>query len=65
MENQNEKPKKENRGGARAGSGRPKGRKDYKSIAIRIPEDVEMILSGQQNRSAYIIAAIREYTKNH
>lgn len=60
-----ENSKKENRGGARPGSGRPKGRKDYKSISIRIPEDVEMILSKQENRSSYIIEAIREYFKNH
>lgn len=60
MENQNEE-KKSNRGGARAGAGRPKGRNNYRSIALRIPEDVAEILDKQVNRSAYIIEAIRAY----
>ncbi len=60
MENQNEE-KKNNWGGARAGAGRPKGRNNYKSIGLRIPEDVAEILDRQENRSAYIIEAIRAY----
>lgn len=62
MENQNES-KKSNRGGARAGAGRPKGRNNYRSIALRIPEDVAEILDRQEKRSAYIIEAIRAYDR--
>lgn len=60
MEISNEE-KKNTHGGRREGAGRPKGRKDYKSIALRIPEDVATILDSQENRSAYIIEAIRAY----
>lgn len=48
-------------GGKREGSGRKKT--TSKSIALRIPEDVERILEKQANRSAFIIEAIREYAK--
>lgn len=64
MENQ-EQVKKDRRGGRRPGAGRPKGRKEYKTISIRIPDDVEAILSNIDNRSAYIIEAIREYASRH
>ena len=59
-----EKPKdKDGRGGARAGAGRPKGRNNYRSISLRIPEDVAEILDRQEHRSAYIIEAIRAYDR--
>lgn len=48
-------------GGKREGSGRKKT--TSKSIALRIPDDVEQILEKQANRSAFIIEAIREYAK--
>ena len=48
-------------GGKREGSGRKKT--TSKSIALRIPKDVEQILEKQANRSAFIIEAIREYAK--
>ena len=65
METQNENPKKETRGGAREGAGRPRGRNNFRSIALRIPQDVAEILEGVEgSRSAYIIEAIREYAKN-
>lgn len=60
MEQQNDTGEKK-WGGKRAGAGRPRGKNNYKSIALRIPEDVAAILNGQENRSAYIIAAIRDY----
>lgn len=63
MENQNEE-KKKNRGGARPGAGRPKGRNNYRSIALRIPEDVALILDAQEKRSQFIINAIRAYAKS-
>lgn len=64
MENPNNQPKKENRGGRREGAGRPKGRKDSKSISIRIPEDVVEILdSVKGSRTTFIIDAIRAYAK--
>lgn len=56
--------KKDSRGGARVGAGRPKGRKDYKTISIRIPEDIEQILASQENKSKFIIDAIRYYCQN-
>lgn len=62
MENQENYLKKK-RGGARPGAGRPRGRNNYRSIALRIPKDVADILDGQENRSAYIIEAIRAYDK--
>ena len=60
MEQQNETPKK-SRGGRREGAGRPRGNNNFKSIALRIPQDVAAILDRQPNRSAYIINAIRHY----
>lgn len=62
MENQ-EKNIKKGRGGARPGAGRPRGRNNYRSIALRIPKDVADILDAQKNKSAYIIEAIRAYDK--
>lgn len=56
---------KKQRGGARPGAGRPRGRNNYRSIALRIPEDVAEILDRQENRSAYIIEAIRAYNVAH
>lgn len=63
MEEQNEEKKKCGHGGARPGAGRPKGRNNYRSIALRIPEDVAGILDRQEHRSAFIIEAIRDYAK--
>lgn len=57
--------KKNTWGGARPGAGRPKGRKVYRTITIRIPEDIVQILDKQEKRSAYIIEAIREYDRLH
>lgn len=48
-------------GGKREGSGRKKT--TSKSIALRIPEDVAEILDHVENRSAFIIEAIRHYAK--
>ena len=53
--------KKIGRGGSRPGAGRKKIAS--KSIALRIPDDVVEILDSVENRSAYIIEAIRYYTK--
>lgn len=61
METQKEEKKKNGHGGARAGAGRPKGRNNYRSIGIRIPQDVAEILDRQEHRSQYIIEAIRAY----
>lgn len=58
MQKEKEKSK---RGGKREGAGRPSGGKNTATITIRIPEDVEEILSKQENKSAYIIDAIRAY----
>lgn len=50
-------------GGARKGAGRKKT--SSKSIALRIPEDVEEILDAVDgSKSAFIIAAIRAYAKS-
>lgn len=49
-------------GGARPGAGRK--RTTAKSIALRIPEDVAEILdSVEGSKSAFIVAAIREFAK--
>ncbi len=57
-----EKQKESNgHGGRRQGAGRPKGQNNVRSIALRIPQDVAEILDRQENRSAYIIEAIRAY----
>ena len=48
-------------GGKREGSGRKKT--TSKSIALRIPEDVAEILDHVENRSTFIIEAIRHYAK--
>ena len=63
MENQKEEKKKNGHGGARAGAGRPRGVNNFRSIGIRVPEDVARILDNQPNRSAYIMAAIRAYAQ--
>lgn len=48
-------------GGKREGAGRKKT--TSKSIALRIPDDVVEILDNVENRSAFIIEAIRLYAK--
>ena len=55
--------KKNERGGHREGAGRPAGRRDVGSITIRIPEDIAKILANQENKTAYIIEAVRAYDK--
>lgn len=60
MEEQNQ-VKKNGWGGRRRGAGRPAKNPSTRSIALRIPEDVAEILDRQENRSAYIIEAIRFY----
>lgn len=51
---------KSGRGGRREGAGRKKT--TSKSIALRIPEDVEAVLEGVKgSKSAFIVAAIRAY----
>lgn len=60
---QNEPEKKSRRGGRREGAGRPNVKKSCKSIALRIPQDIDDILNRQPNRSAYIIEAIRAYER--
>ena len=62
MEQPNEE-KKNKWGGRRDGAGRPKVTNCTRSIALRIPEDVAAILDRQENRSAYIIEAIRAYDR--
>lgn len=62
MEKENENQvKKSNRGGARPGAGRK--RTSASSIALRIPQDVAEILARVENRSAYIVEAIRAYAR--
>lgn len=57
-----EEPKKDGRGGARAGAGRPKtGRKAVMTITLGCPEDIAAILAAQPNRSQYVFRAIRAY----
>lgn len=62
MEKQNES-KANGHGGRREGAGRPNVRNNTRSIALRIPKDVAAILDRQENRSAYIIEAIRAYDR--
>lgn len=50
-------------GGRRQGAGRPSESPSVRSIALRIPQDVAEILDRQENRSAYIIDAIRAYDR--
>lgn len=61
--NENSEEKKTGWGGARAGAGRPKGRNNFRTIGLRIPQDVAEIIDRQPNRSAYIIEAIRAYDR--
>lgn len=56
-------PKKSGWGGRRAGAGRPNVRQATRSIGIRVPEDVAAILDRQENRTTFIIEAIRFYDK--
>lgn len=60
---QEESKKKTGRGGRREGSGRPKGRKDVRTITLRIPEDVAAILDAREHRSQFILDAIRAYDR--
>lgn len=55
--------KKNGWGGKREGAGRPVTNPTTRSIALRIPGDVAEILDRQDNRSAFIIEAIRAYDK--
>lgn len=57
-----EQPKEKSQwGGKRDGAGRPA--KSVRSIALRVPRDVADILDRQENRSAFIIEAIRAYDR--
>lgn len=47
------------RGGARPGAGRKKT--TTAGFAMRIPSDVEAILAKVDNRSAFVVEAIRHY----
>lgn len=60
MENQNKEKAANGWGGARKGAGRRKTSENVKTIGLCVPQDVVDILEAQANRSAYIIAAIRE-----
>lgn len=55
--------KNQNWGGKRTGAGRPKKFSNNKTIALRIPEDVVAILDSVENRSAFIVEAIRHYAR--
>ena len=50
-------------GGRREGAGRRSENPSTRTIALRIPEDVAEILDRQENRSAYIIEAVRAYDR--
>lgn len=50
-------------GGRREGAGRRSENPSTRTIALRIPEDVAEILDRQENRSAYIIDAVRAYDR--
>ncbi|MDE7159364.1 MAG: hypothetical protein K2O24_00765 [Muribaculaceae bacterium] len=52
-------------GGRRTGAGRKATSGNVATIGLRIPADVEEILSRQENRTAFIIEAIREYDRRH
>lgn len=58
---ENELNAKNTHGGARKGSGRKKT--TAASIALRIPEDVAEILAKVDNRSAFIVEAVRHYAR--
>ncbi len=60
MKEQNDEQRK-TRGGRRPGAGRPVTVDGTRTIGLRIPADVAEILDRQENRSAYIIEAIRAY----
>ena len=64
-----EKPKDEKEksrwGGRRTGAGRKATAGNVATIGLRIPADVAEILSRQENRTAYIVEAIREYDRRH
>ena len=50
-------------GGKRQGAGRRSDNPSKRSIALRVPDDVAEILDRQENRSAFIIEAIRAYDR--
>ena len=55
--------KKSSHGGKRAGAGRPRSVDSRHTIGLRVPDDVAKILDRQENRSAFIIEAIRAYDR--
>ena len=59
-----ENKKKENRGGARPGSGRPAGERTY-PIAVRISKQAMEILSKKKNKSEFIDSLIKTSTILH
>lgn len=50
---------KNGHGGRREGAGRPRTVGVTRTVTIRLPDDVAEILDRQENRSAFIVEAIR------
>ena len=64
MKKTNEQPEKSNgHGGKRQGAGRPRSVDSRNRIGLRVPDDIVKILERQENRSAFIIDAIRAYDR--
>lgn len=55
--------KKSGHGGKRAGAGRPRSVDSRNRIGLRVPDDIVKILDRQENRTAFIIEAIRAYDR--
>ncbi len=63
MEKESSEKEKKQWGGRRAGAGRKATVGNVATIGLRVPADVAAILDRQKNRTAFIIAAIREYDR--
>ncbi len=63
MKKTNDVSKKNGHGGRREGAGRPKTVGSSRTISIRIPEEIAAILDQQENKTAFIIDAVRAYEK--
>ncbi len=61
MKPANESTKENTHGGKRQGAGRPRTLDSKNRIGLRVPDDIIEILDRQENRSAFIIEAIRAY----
>ena len=58
-----ETPKKENRGGKRAGAGRPASGKNYRVVSLSLsPRSVE-ILASVSNKSALVNQLLEEWAR--